>query len=172
MEIIVRPDTELSSEEFAQMDRLCNLAFGNTPEDPFVWGLKNDWHVFLEDGGVYVTHVGISLRTGTVAGQPVKMGGVGAVATLPTMQGRGLAGTAMKRAAELMCGPLGVAFGLLLCAPEREHFYGSLGWIKVTAPLYYEGHHGRELSDSVTMILPCLKQDWPAGEIDLCGLPW
>jgi predicted N-acetyltransferase YhbS len=172
METIIRADTQLSQDEFAQMDRLCNLAFGCTEEQPFIWGLRNDWHIFIQDDGIFVSHVGISLRTGTVAGQPVRMGGIGAVATLPSMQGRGLAGIAMKRTAELLRDPLAVDFGLLLCAPEREHFYGSLGWVKVTAPLYYEGHHGRELSDSVTMILPALKQDWPVGEIDLCGLPW
>jgi hypothetical protein len=31
---------------------------------------------------------------------------------------------------------------------------------------------GKIVFDAVIMILPCRMETWPAGTIDLCGLPW
>jgi len=134
--------------------------------------MSNDWHVVVLQDGLFVSQAGIVERTVTVAGEPVRLGGIGGVATLPALQKRGLASIAMKKAADFMRDSLKVDFGLLLCAAQTEPFYRKLGWRMVPGPLIVDQPRGKVTFDGVTMILPCVRQDWPSGTIDLCGLPW
>jgi hypothetical protein len=178
MKIIRKADNDLSDTERQQMDSLCNQAFGADADDDhtdgvdYVWVMSNDWHVLVELDGKFVSHVGIVERTGTVDGQPIRLGGIGGVATLPGYQKRGLASAAMRDSAEFMCKTLKVDFGLLVCARHREPLYRSLGWQEVPGPLVFDQPQGKVTFDNVTMVLPCGKHDWPPGIIDLCGLPW
>jgi aminoglycoside 2'-N-acetyltransferase I len=177
MEISVLADSELSDHDRNEIDDVCDQAFGihSGEEDnsiDFQWVPKNDWHVVVKLEGVIVSQVGIVERCGTVDGKPVKLGGVGGVATFPNMQRKGLASAAMHMAAGFMQDSLKVDFGLLVCARETEHFYRGLGWQEATGPLVFDQPQGKVNFDGVTMILPCVKQDWPPGIIDLCGLPW
>ena len=106
MEILVLADSKLSMEERKEIDAVCDQAFGVNPgeeEDSiYTWVMQNDWHVVVKLDGVFVSQVGIVERTGTVAGQPVKLGGVGGVATFPNLQKQGLASAAMQKAARFM----------------------------------------------------------------------
>ena len=175
MEILIKADRDLSEAERGEMDRAVNAAFAaevDGGDNDYVWVESNDWHVLVVEAGQIVSHVAIVERTVTVAGQPVRVGGVGAVATLPEMQGRGLASAAMRRAAEFMLNPLDMDFGLLVCAPGTVPLYHRLGWQQVAGPLLVEQPQGKVIFRDVTMILPCRKQVWPEGVIDLCGLPW
>jgi predicted acetyltransferase len=176
MEILVLADSELSVNERKEIDAVCDQAFGVNPgekEDSiYTWVMQNDWHVVVKLDGVFVSQVGIVERTGTVAGQPVKLGGVGGVATFPNLQKQGLASAAMQKAARFMQESLKVDFGLLLCARETKPFYHKLGWREVAGPLMFDQPQGKVTFHEVTMVLPCIKRDWPAGTIDLCGLPW
>jgi hypothetical protein len=177
MEISVLADSELSTQYRNQIDEVCDQAFGvhSGGEDNsggFQWVPKNDWHVVVKLDGVIRSQVGIVERTCTVDGRPVKLGGVGGVATFPNMQKRGLASAAMHRTAGFMRDSLKVEFGLLVCARETEPFYRRLGWQEVDGPLVFDQPRGKVTFDGVTMILPCVKQNWPPGIIDLCGLPW
>jgi hypothetical protein len=65
------------------------------------------------------------------------------------------------------------AFGLLLCRPELERFYAPMGWRAVPGPLVFE-QPGRQITWPLSvMVWPCRPgREWPAGTIDLCGLPW
>jgi predicted acetyltransferase len=128
--------------------------------------------VVVKLDGIIVSQVGIVERTGMVDGKPVKLGGVGGVATYPNLQRNGLASAAMHMAAGFMMDSLKVDFGLLVCAREKEPFYRRLGWQEVTGPLVFDQPQGKVTFHDVIMILPCVQQDWPPGIIDLCGLPW
>lgn len=176
MEILVLAESELTKNENNQIDAVCDQAFGTHGQEnnsfDYQWIIHNDWHVVVKLDGVFVSHVGIVERTGTVAGKPVQLGGVGGVATFPNMQKKGLASAAMQMTAGFMQESLKVDFGLLLCARETEPFYRKLGWLEVAGPLMFDQPQGKVTFHDVTMILPCIKQDWPAGTIDLCGLPW
>ncbi|MBN1976229.1 MAG: GNAT family N-acetyltransferase [Anaerolineae bacterium] len=105
-------------------------------------------------------------------GQPVKLGGIGGVVALPEWRGRGLGTATLERAAAFMQDELQVAFGLLICGPDMVPFYRRLGWQVVEGPLTFDQPGGKVVFDEVTMVLPCAEQEWPNGEIDLCGLPW
>jgi len=177
MEISVLADSELSAHDRSEIDEVCDQAFGvhSTKEDnsfEFQWVPSNDWHVVVKLEGVTVSQVGIVERTGTVDRKPVKLGGVGGVATFPNMQKKGLASAAMHMAAGFMQNSLKVDFGLLVCAREMEPFYHKLGWQEVVGPLVFDQPQGKVTFHDVIMILPSVQQDWPPGIIDLCGLPW
>jgi predicted acetyltransferase len=176
MELLVLSDSKLSTDEHNAIDTLCDQAFGTNVSAgesyDYKWVMQNDWHVVVKLNGVFVSQVGIVERTGTVAGQPVKLGGVGGVATFPNLQKQGLASAAMQKAARFMQESLIVDFGLLLCARETKPFYHKVGWQEVTGPLMFDQPQGMVTFHEVTMILPCIKRDWPPGIIDLCGLPW
>jgi predicted N-acetyltransferase YhbS len=179
MKITVKAENDFSDIERQQMDALCDQAFAAAEMDDehaegtdYVWVMSNDWHILVEEDGKFVSHVGIVERTCTVAGQPLKLGGIGGVATMPGYQKRGLASAAMRFAEVFMCKTLKLDFGLLVCARHREPLYRSLGWREVPGPLVFDQPQGKVTFKDVTMIIPCNKQDWPTGVIDLCGLPW
>jgi predicted N-acetyltransferase YhbS len=177
MELSVLADSELSTQDRKEINAVCDQAFDADmgevdPSYGFQWVAQNDWHVVGKLDGTIVSHVGIVGRTGTVDGHPVTLGGIGAVATLPEFQKKGLASSAMTLAAGFMRDSLKVDFGLLVCACKTEPFYHNLGWQEVAGPLVFDQPQGKVTFPEVTMILPCARQDWPPGTIDLCGLPW
>jgi aminoglycoside 2'-N-acetyltransferase I len=170
MEIEVKRTDELAESERAHIHAWLIQQFGAESGD-YEWS-DVDWHVMLRVDGQLVSHVEIVERTGTVAGQPVKLGGIGGVVTLPEWRGRGLATATLERAAAFMRDELQVAFGLLICDERMIPFYNRLGWQVVEGPLTFDQPGGKVMSAEVTMVLPCAGADWPEGTIDLCGLPW
>ena len=171
MEIIVKAESALSETERQQIDEICHQAFANNAT-PYVWVPRSDWHVIVNLDGLCVSQVGIIERIARVTGQPVKLGGVGGVATSPQWQRQGLAGAALGRAAEWMRDQLAVDFGLLVCGLDRVPMYSRLGWQAVPGPLIIDQPQGKVTFADVTMILPCVEMVWRPGIIDLCGLPW
>jgi GNAT superfamily N-acetyltransferase len=172
MEIEIRAANELSEAERQQIQDLDRQAFPSPdPYGHMEWS-ANHWHVLVKVDGQYVSQVGIVERTGAVNGQPVKLGGIGGVGTLPGWQRRGLAQSAMERAAQFLRDELAVEFGLLICDQHMLPYYRKLGWQVVEGPLTFDQPRGKVTFTDVTMILPCTKKDWPPGVIDLCGLPW
>jgi GNAT superfamily N-acetyltransferase len=170
MEIEAKRTGELTESERARIDAWLIQQFAEESDD-YEWSDVN-WHVMLRVDGQLVSHVEIVERTGTVDGEPVKLGGIGGVVTLPEWRGRGLATAALARATALMRDELQVAFGLLICGQNMIPFYGRLGWHVVEGPLVFDQPDGKVVFDDVTMVLPCASEFWPAGTIDLCGLPW
>jgi GNAT superfamily N-acetyltransferase len=131
-----------------------------------------DWYILVSHDDHWVSMLEIVERVATVGGQPVNLGGIGSVTTLPAWRGHGFSSAALRTAATFMREELGVHFGLLLCMETVVPFYERLGWRVVEAPLVYDQPSGKLTSDQVTMILPCGESEWPKGPIDLCGLPW
>jgi GNAT superfamily N-acetyltransferase len=170
MEIEVKRTDELTEPARAHIDAWLIQQFGDESGD-YEWS-DVDWHVMLRVDGQLVSHVEIVERTGTVDGRPVRLGGIGGVVTLPEWRGRGLATAGLERAAALMRDELQVAFGLLICDERTIPFYSRLGWQVVEGPLMFDQPSGKVVFDGVTMVLPCVQQEWPEGTIDLCGFPW
>ena len=170
MNIEIYSHGEMPEAERKQLDVWLGLAFADDPND-LVWS-KEDWYVLVKLDGLAVSHVGIVERTGTVNGQPVKLGGIGGVATLPEYRRQGYARFALETASTFMRGGLGVEFGLLICDHKMVPYYRRLGWHVVEGPLQFAQPKGQVTFTEPVMILPCNKHDWPPGVIDLCGLPW
>ena len=131
-----------------------------------------DWHVLVWEGNALASHVEIVERNGTVDEQPVILGGIGGVATLPAWRRRGLAAAALQAAAEFMRNDLQVDFGLLICGQGMIPYYQRLGWQLVPGPMVFDQPGGQITFHDPVMVLPCRKEEWPDGIIDLCGLPW
>ena len=170
MEIEIKRTDELTEAERAYINAWLIQQFGAESGD-YEWS-DVDWHVLLRVSRQLISHVEIVERTGTVAGQPVKLGGIGGVVTLPEWRGRGLATAALEPSAAFMRDELQVDFGLLICDEHMIPFYNRLGWQVVEGPLTFDQPGGKVVFDDVTMVLPCVGTDWPEGASDLCGLPW
>ncbi len=132
-----------------------------------------EWRVLVTAGDDLIGHAGILRRTATVAGRPIRLGGIGAVIIEPAWRGRGLGGAAVRRAGAFLQEETDAAFGYLLCAERRVAFYASLGWQEQTGPAVFTDWQGRRTQNILSsMVLPLRGQPWPPGEVDLRGLPW
>ncbi len=96
----VREASELSASESASLRRLDAEAFVSEDEIDLL-GRKMEWapprwHLACWNNDEAICHVGIILRTGTLNGVEVAIGGVGGVATSPASQGKGLSSEGLE----------------------------------------------------------------------------
>jgi len=171
MEIEIKSDSDITAVERGQTDDCLRRAFWGLTDFHYQWS-DADWHVMVHVDGTLVSYLAIVERVGAVNDQPVKLGGIGGVATLPEWRGRGLASAAMEKAAAFMDEELGVEFGLLLVDEATEPFYRRLGWQLAPGPLVFDQPGGKVTWHELTMVLPFGGREWPPGPIDLRGLPW
>lgn len=167
--IVVRSD-ELPAAQQAGLDALLGSVFAG--QDHGLHWASGDWNVLLYVNDVLVSNVEVLTRVVTVNQEPLRIGGVGGVATWPEYRGRGYASQAMQRAAAFMRDDLALDFALLVCAHERVSLYESLGWQVVAGPMFFDQPGGKQQFDEVVMILSLNGKPWPPGKIDLMGLPW
>lgn len=130
-----------------------------------------DVHLLLDSDGQVVSHVGILKHEVSVAGEPLLVGGVGGVVTVPEEQHRGHACALLQRAVSLFA-QWQVAAGLLFCLPRMVPFYESQGWQLLAATVVIEQPDGQIPSPLEVMVLPLGRSDWPAGEVRLNSFPW
>ena len=173
MRVELRRFEELTeAEHTALADLRSEVDFG---VPPYQWtpNPERPWRFLVWEGERLVTHVGVLDREIRVGGQPHHVAGVYAVMTRPADRGKGYASAALEQAATFMRDELPKAqHGLLVCLDTRLPFYGRLGWHKIEAPVGFEQPGGRQFNEINTMVLPLRDRPWPAGEVDLCGLPW
>ena len=172
LQLEIKATDALTAEEHAYIASWMRQVWGSTDAANYKWS-ESDWHIVGRIDGKPVTHVEIVERIGTVNGQPVKLGGIGGVTTLPEWRRCGFASTALQRAATFMREELRVEFGLLICEREMVPLYRRLWWEIADAPLVFEQSSGKtSFPEAVAMVLPCSGKEFPRGVIDLCGLPW
>lgn len=131
-----------------------------------------EWHLLLMIDGILVSHIGLLRQTVVVEGQPIDIGGVGSVVTIPGAQRRGYARTALQHATDFLTHDLGVAFGLLFCGEHMIAYYARAGWQRIHAPVMIEQPEESILSPFPIMIRACGEQPWPDGIVELRSLPW
>jgi len=137
----------------------------------YQWRPK-DWHFIVEENGSVVSHAGVLQTTVRAGPRAVSVGGIGGVVSVPEAQGRGHAHSAMRRAAEFMRDELQVEFGMLFCLPRLVPFYARQGWQLLEETVEFQQPSGPIVSPFRSMALPCNSREWPAGKIDVGGLPW
>ena len=170
MKIDIKSAQEWSALEKARQDCVVTSALY-----AFLTGTKwadPDWAVMVWEGEEMVSNVHIIERTALVGGQPVKLGGIGNIATKIEWRKRGYASEALKVAMDFLHEPLGVDFGLMIAIERMVPRYEKAGWKVAGRALQYEQPDRRGSFTYPVLILPVAKQEWPQGEIDLCGLPW
>lgn len=166
----IRVAHELTEEERERLFGWGENIFG-LEDSKYTWRPK-DVHIVMEVDGRPASHVGLLEHVVSVAGQPVRVGGVGGVATVGEMQGRGYAWKLMQFAERHMCEEMQVEFGLLFCLDRLKPLYERLGWQLLSEPVEFEQPSGKMISPLNVMVLPCKGRTWPKGEVDLNGLPW
>jgi hypothetical protein len=161
---------ELTEEERRRLFGWGENIFG-IEDSLYTWRPK-DLHVVLDVEGQAASHVGLIDHAVNVAGNRVRVAGVGAVATNGSMHGRGYAQKTMRYAERFMCEEMKVEFGLLFCLNRLKPFYERQNWQLLQEPVEFDQPSGKMISPLNVMVLPCRGQRWPAGAVDLDSQPW
>jgi predicted acetyltransferase len=170
MRIEVKSAKELSTFEKARQDCVVTSSLYS-----FLNGTKwapADWTVMVWEDEDLVTNVHIVERTIKVGEQAVRLGGIGNVATKVEWRKRGYARSALATAQNFLRDPLNVDFGMMIATEPMVPRYEKLGWRVAARSMLVDQPDGKTSLGYPVMILPVCRQDWPEGEIDLCGLPW
>lgn len=165
----IRQTTTLSNAEKQQLfewgDDIWEAAHLNVRWRP------KDVHFILDVDDVPASHVGVVKHEIAVDEQPVLVGGVGGVATIPPWQKHGFARELMKQAIALF-EDWQVKAGFLFCLPSRIAFYESQGWLLIRRPVMVEQPQGEIVSPLEVMVLPLGGYCWPDGDVRLMSFPW
>lgn len=140
-------------------------------DNDYRWRPK-DYHFITEEDGRPLSHVGIIKTTVSVGGRQLTVGGIGGVVTVPEAQGRQLVHAGMRQAAEFICHELGADFGMLFCLPHLEPFYARQGWQALEDEVEIDQPDGKIVWPYRVMVKPCGERVWPAGRVEVGGLPW
>ena len=170
MRIEIKSASELSTFEKARQDCVVTSSLY-----AFLTGTKwasADWTVMVWEDEDLVTNVHIVERAARVGDQVVHLGGIGNVATKVEWRKRGYARQALKEAQDFLLEPLKVDFGLMIATEPMVPRYEKLGWKAVAKSMWIGQPDGRTKLNFPVLVLPVCKQEWPEGEIDICGLPW
>jgi GNAT superfamily N-acetyltransferase len=164
---------DITSEEIAALRQLHVESFAGIPGLTSIsteWS-SPEWRITTWEADKPLSNIGIVLRRGTIAGREVDIGGIGAVATLPSERPRGLASQGLAQAMEFLHDH-GASFGLLVCREMMLPFYGRLGWRSYTDPVFVMRFGERVRFDLSPVMVIELGEARVEGEIDLCGPPW
>ena len=129
-----------------------------------------DVHFLLYVDGSAVSHVGVVKHVVSVDRQPVTVGGLGGVVTVPEEQRRGHARQLMEHAMRLLQ-EWKVDAGLLFCLKRLVPYYEALRWQVVEEPVVIKQPAGEITSPLEVMVLP-FGGSWPEGKVELNSFPW
>jgi GNAT superfamily N-acetyltransferase len=178
MRIDLKLVTTLNNDERAALQALTAAVYppdvvAVSPGRHFRWASPAYSVLVFTPEGELVSHVGLVIRTGTLDGAAVTIGGVGSVKTHPRAQGRGYASAGLRRAATALHDDHRVAFSLLVCQEHLLPFYTRLGWLPFSGRLIVEQPTGPTVfTINRPMVLAGLSAAPQDGMIDLKGLPW
>ena len=170
-------ENQVSDELQSEINALDVLAFSgiNQNEEPDIAGVEWASHDWMELGLLedqLVSQLCLLKREIRIGETLMWVAGIGGLATDPQWQKQGFALQLLQHAKDFMKSQMDVPFGLLICSNPMQHYYAKIGWKKVAESLRYVQSGAHRILTTCVMILPLDDQDWPAGEIDLCGLPW
>jgi GNAT superfamily N-acetyltransferase len=177
LEIRFIPHSILTSELQRDFDALDRLAFGEMtdeedPDFPAIKWAAPDWMALGFLQGQIVTQLCIPKREITVGSEKVWVAGVGGMGTHPKYQHQGLGSVLLAATESFMRETVKVPFGLLICAEKVRPFYERSRWQLAADFLYFTQDQQRRRMNPSVMVLQLTDRSWPAGDIDLCGLPW
>ena len=143
------------------------------PWKEVVWANAHSRILVFDGRDDVIDHAALHLRDATLDAGPVRICGVGDVATHPDCRGQGLAGELMRRAVTEMRDTHGVDFGLLFCEPRHAPLYKKLGWRAFDGEVHAEQpRQGRIRFGVIDPFVFDLMMAPRVGMLDLCGLPW
>ena len=169
--------SQINSELNAQIETLDTLAFESViqnqpPEFAEIQWAEHQWIVLGFVDHQLAAQISLVKRSIQVGNHSIQVVGVGGVATHPDWQKHGFASQLLRATTLLIRNEIQVPFGLLICDDLLESFYSNNGWQKAAQSLYFWQDGKRRSLKACTMILQLTAEEWPEGEIDLCGSPW
>lgn len=170
MAVEIRVSERMTDDEHRTLFEWGEKIFG--PLDGLYEWRPKDLHLYVEEEGRVVAHVGLLEESVRAGRERVKVCGVGAVVTVPEAQGRGHARLAMRRAEQIMRDETAADFGMLYCRDELAPFYAALGWRLIEDESEFGQPSGSLVSPFRVMVLPLRGGAWPAGRVAVEGLPW
>ena len=129
------------------------------------------FHVVGLVHGAPVSHVGGLTHTVHAGGREVRVGGVGAVVTLPAFRGRGFAETLLRAAADGFAAE-GLAFAVLFCPERMLPYYSRLGWKPVDDAVTVLQNGSALRCPVPAMTLALSGAQWPTGPVVVNSEPW
>ncbi|CCE03891.1 GNAT family N-acetyltransferase [Bradyrhizobium sp. STM 3809] len=143
------------------------------PWKDIAWADADHRILVLDDHDDVIAHAGLHLRDAQLDAGPVRICGVGGVATRYDCREQGLAAALMRRAVTEMRDTHRADFGLLFCEPRHAPLYARLGWRAFEGEVYVEQPQQGRVRFAVTDPLVFdLRTSPREGALDLCGLPW
>ena len=136
------------------------------------WRPNRDWRFILLVDNQPVSHVAVLLHSILVADQPLRVGGIGGVVTIPHARGQGYAQALLDRVEQFLCRELLVDFGLLFCRDPLVPFYEQRGWQPIFNLVRIDQPAGPIEAPLHVMVYPCQRNGFPAGTVVLNSLPW
>lgn len=143
------------------------------PWKDVVWARADRRVLSVNGHNEVVAHAGIYLRDAMLDSRPVKIGGIGGVATRLDCRRQGVASEMMHQVVREIRDTHGVDFGLLFCEPRHAPLYRQLGWRLFEGEVLVEQpQKGRVRFGITDPFVFDLKIAPRQGTLDLCGLPW
>jgi hypothetical protein len=119
-----------------------------------------------------VSHVGILKHHARANSQPVLIGGIGGVMTIPAAQRRGHAAMLVQHATNFLREEWQVDFALLFCIDRMRGYYEALGWRKVACEVLIDQPAGKVPSPLHVMTMPFKPEFEIISSLDLDSASW
>jgi GNAT superfamily N-acetyltransferase len=180
MTVRLVPEKDLARDHEGRIQELLLAAF---PQYKGIWtrqsfyGGPAEYRVWLEQDQTMIAHLGFAKRNIRVGEREVLVAGVGAVATHPEFQGRGVGRQLFSELKNILLTQLPVEFAFLECREAVIGFYEKAGFTlhRQTVYCFHPGKQEWIYDDGAKMVMPICKtlDEWDAnGRIDLRGMPW
>jgi GNAT superfamily N-acetyltransferase len=171
MKRVVRADVarldDLDGDTQSHLASCFAAHFGHVP---YVWEEPRRI-VLARDRDVVAGHAGMFEREVSVGALPVRVGGIGGVVTHEAYRRSGVARAMLEQAVTTFRSDR-LQFALLLCREEVVPVYESSGWRRVDVTTRFQQPDGPAIYPRVTMVIDLAGRAWPAGDVDMAGLPW
>lgn len=167
--------SDLSPADRAATAALGDLAFALPPDDPasrMTWSDADETVIARGPDGGVAAMVVVVHRDGLLDGRPVRLAGIGGVASHPSVRGRGYGRAALDRAIAAVDAH-DPDLTQLICAPVMFGYYAQVGFRPFAGTTWMRQGGARVVLDyQPTRIRPGRLPAPVDGELDLCGAPW
>jgi GNAT superfamily N-acetyltransferase len=164
----ILPAAEVPDDSAALLEAIYQREFG---WDRLTYAAPH-WYLLGTSGETLVGSVRMLERAVAVGEVPLTVGGITSVVTEPDYRHRGVARRLVGDAVAFLRDERGLPFVLLTCNRRLGPLYEKLGWRVAPGPTAYAQPDGPRACPGLTMVFECGSARWPAGPIDMRGLPW
>ncbi len=135
------------------------------------WRPKNG-HIVRYVDGEMAAKASVLKHSVSICEEPVLVGGVGGVITMPPFQRQGHATAVLNYLRDYLRDVLKVPFGFLFCRDALVPFYRKLGWQLIEDSVKIQQPAGTISNPGNAMSLSCGTLPWPRGTVNLNSEPW